>query len=335
MSVMEWNTGDQPAEPGFLAGALWVGTLSYEERCLGSLYSLHRLGIVPEFGVVLRYSTTNDEENVCGDRIDVNAAIIERMAPMAFGRFLGTVSVSMYSTLSLENAILSLVSESKATCVLFDMTCMTKLHAIALAGFLASGKLANWKIAYTQPDNYGSLDDREVNKWADVLIAPVTIGSSFGSEEASRGVIIAGFEVHRIMVALGEVEPPAGLILVGKTPGRPDQLKLSMRRHVHLIDRLTKRSRDRWKVVSPDIFDFAEVFTLIDQEVAIAAKDDAPILLFPFGPKPLVFGSCFRLVEKSDNAAWFLYTVPANHDLEYSEGVAKTTWFGPPLIDLR
>jgi hypothetical protein len=184
-------------------------------------------------------------------------------------------------------------------------------------------------ISYTQPDNYGSLDDSEINKWSDVLIAPLNIGSSFRKEEESRGIIIAGFEVHRVMVALDELEPAAGLILVGRRTGRPDQFRLSNRRHQYLIDRLTKRTGGRWIVESPNIFGFEEVTRLIDNEIDLASINDAPVILFPFGPKPLVFSVTYRLATRYGDATWFLYTVPAKRDIEYSEGISDTTWFGP------
>ena len=52
----------------------------------------------------------------------------------------------------------------------------------------------------------------------------------------------------------------------------------------------------------------------------------APVILFPYGPKPLIFVSAFELALEYPEASWFVYPIPSAYDTAYSEGIDETVW---------
>ena len=309
------------------ARTVWVGAISFEPRCVGGLNDLVRRGRHLSKGIFLRYPAGRSASQSYIDLVCLGEQRLENAAEQIFPTKSDVIQVSPYSTAALEGAFSHILTVFSPKTVIVDITCFTKLHTIALANFVSEHiDAVNWVFQYTKPDNYGKLDDATLNKWSDVLIAPISPDAVLGNEETTRGVIITGFEPHRTMVALGEVEPTGGTVLIGKVTGRPDQAKLSAQRHRKLVNRLSLQDNS-WEVIYSDIFDFKDIKRVIDSEISHAETLSAPIFVYPFGPKPIVFASCYYLVAQYAKSAWFAYTTPELFDVEYSEGIGATDWF--------
>lgn len=306
------------------ARSIFFTALSFEERSLGWIEAMSSNAAVVPDCVVINYGDKNLGDSYLQKALSSNRKLISDFCSHRFNNF-EFVDVLPYSTGSFERTIVSAIEESGATVVLFDITGLTKIHAISLARIAARWHAsADWYISYTRPENYGNLDD--THRWSDVLIAPLVTGATLGNEENSRGIIVTGFEAHRVKVALGEVEPSGGILLNGQMHGRPDQAAIAKSRHRLLLKRLISGAQPNWQFKQLDIFNFDGVFSAVDAEIDLAQSANAPVFVYPFGPKPLVFATCFRVARRASQTGWFVYTVPGLYDADYSEGISATDW---------
>jgi hypothetical protein len=90
------------------------------------------------------------------------------------------------------------------------------------------------------------------------------------------------------------------------------------------------RSAD-WSRRILDMDDLNGLNNSVAQEVAAARKYSAPVILFPFGPKSLLFLTAFLLTAEYPDASWFVYPIPTSYDVDHSEGIERTVWLIPGL----
>jgi hypothetical protein len=77
--------------------------------------------------------------------------------------------------------------------------------------------------------------------------------------------------------------------------------------------------------------DFAGLKNIVSEEVAAAKQHAAPVIIFPYGPKPLLFGAAYQLSMEYTEASWFVwfvYPIPGLYDSSYTTGSERTVWFG-------
>jgi len=303
---------------------LWLGALSFEDRCTESLRMLAEERLALGTAMLLDYPTivrpvTEDQE-----RRSKNRRVFHRLAFDICPVPIEERRVDPYSFQGFQD----LLREPKSAFTVFDITCMTKIHTLALAATLSQAPAdREWAIAYSIPENYGDLaGTNKTLGWRDILIAPLAETAVLFNETHSRGIIITGHEADRLIVALGELDPSGGLIIVADSPQRPDLRILSQRRNQKIIRQLTSARRNAWQQVVVPLAATAALKEFLAREIELAAQHQAPILLFPFGPKPLVFLAAFELASHYPSSSWFVYPVPVAYDVDYSEGVSKTIW---------
>jgi len=218
---------------------------------------------------------------------------------------------------------------SPTTRIVFDITCLTKIHALALASALSQRPLGSrWVAAYTLPESYGHMTERTGSPhWRDVIIAPLQNVAEIGEEATSRGIVIPGHESDRLWAGLSECEPSAGSVIWGTSNGRPDIGEKSRRLNKPVLDWLKGRTPGPWADSTVEIFSSSPLRLAIEQEARKAASTKAPVFLLAFGPKPLVFASGFYLSTIYPSGGWFVYPKPTTYDANYSTGSGRTTFF--------
>ncbi|MDO8500754.1 MAG: hypothetical protein Q7S20_02825 [Gemmatimonadaceae bacterium] len=307
----------------------WIGAASFEERCCGAMATMIRERVRLSCGVILDYQTNlgldpdgdrNRQQNL--DRLRRDASAVFPVEPFEH-------PVDAYSFAEFAAFLRDVLSQEHADLTVIDITCLTKIHTLALAAELA--KLSpeqKWVLSYTLPENYGGIHSESAEGWRDVIIAPLAQSARLFNEEYSRGIILLGHEADRLVFALSELEPSGGIIVHVDTPRRPDWKLRSAAVNRRTIRRLRGMRFADWEAVSVDSVDYGRVASLVGAQIDSAKSHGAPVILFPFGPKSLISNVALRLAADYDQASWFVYPVPQQYDAGYTEGIADTRWFG-------
>src|SRR5207249_4988153 len=138
----------------------WIGCVSFESRCLGSLQTLSRFGAKLSSAFFIDYvgrvePVSQAEQIRTANRIQLNEVATN----------LGARSTSIHTTHPYcEGDVLKLLMHAveqagqEETQLILDITCMTKVHTLLLCARLTSliGK-GRINIAYTIPENYAAL----------------------------------------------------------------------------------------------------------------------------------------------------------------------------------
>lgn len=244
-------------------------------------------------------------------------------------------NVDAYSSRGLRRILEEVASDSDRLVV--DLTCMTRAHAVAAASALACIS-CEWTTVYSLPDSYGQLKANR-GDWRDTLFVPLSEDSEFRNQGMSLGVLLLGHEAARVTIALEEIEPSAGIVLIAESAGRPDVHRLTERSNAEtlaylesLVSAGPRAGRLRgasglsgWLRKHVDAADpagsvSADIGRLVRD--AKVATPSVPIVLFPFGPKNLVFSVSYLLARLYPHWSWCICPVSRTHPLDYSFGVA-------------
>ena len=325
-----------PPPSALLGDASWLGVNSFERRCVGSLEYLARSGVALRRVHLLEYPTRGFPEVIDRQLRRAHQDLVKASTRTASAQF-ESATVDAYASAQFEDYFSTLAETLGSSALIIDISCMTKIHVVALSTALASLKknATQTLLAYTSPRSYGNLNrsSSEIG-WSDVLIAPIGTTARMRNESNSRGVIIAGHESERLWAALNEVEPASGLLALGSTRSRPDITRLSEKVNRRVINHMTLATEAPWSRRVVDIADVALMRQLVQAEIAEAEKHEAPLILYPFGPKTLIYSASEALLHGYPNDSWFVYPVPAGYDISYSEGIGQTYWFSTGSADV-
>lgn len=312
-----------------LRPSTWFGALSFEERGMASLFSLADSGLMPRQLYILDYPTNVSPYLEAENRRERNFESILRAADR-IGGTINRKAIDPYGFQALQD-IFGSAASCDAGVTIVDITCMTKIHVIALAAAISRWREGrDWIITYSSPESYGYFVDSVISPgWRDVIVAPLAETALLFNEARSRAIIIPGHEADRLLVALAEIEPSGGHIIITSTPKRPDLQYLCERRNRKVMYQLTRMRFSDWSRKVIKITDMDTVGIVVGREVEIARSHSAPVILFPFGPKPFAFSTAFRLCSEYPEAAWFAYPIPMSDDTNYSEGIKDTIWISP------
>jgi hypothetical protein len=307
----------------------WVGALSFEERCLASLARLDNLRLAVDEILLLEYNTTVVTREEERRRREKHYSLIWDCATRLSKNPLQRRETFAYSFDDIKLVLSEARGIRQSGSLIVDITCMTKIHALAVAVFVQGNPdtRSNCLISYSSPENYGDLErSHEKFGWSDVLIAPLGDAPSMTDDADSRGIIIPGHESDRLLMAISEVEPAGGTIVVVDSHRRPDMRKLCEKKNEMVVKYLIKMHSSDWskEVVMHD--DFVTLSRIVEKTVNEAASNRAPVFLLPFGPKGIIFVTTYELATKYVDATWFVYPVPTAYDVNYTEGVRSTRW---------
>jgi hypothetical protein len=326
--------GGRPLTAWFegLRNVLWLGAVSFEERCKGSLEVLLKLGVKLKRGIALNYQTNVRPGPHAEDRRNENWRDLERLARTVMIEGIERRSAPAYLFQAAEETLNELVSDPEVDAIVLDITCLTKIHALAAASVLARRTgTPRWVAAYSMPENYGIDPERnqDLPAWKDIIIAPLAETAQLFNETSGRGIILPGHEADRLIIALSEIEPAGGLIAVADTKRRPDLRYITQRRNQKTIQQLARMRASNWVKRVVGVTDTWMLGRYVDQQIQLAMQHEAPVILFPFGPKSMVFAAAHRLAGRYPESSWFVYPIPSSYDAEYSSGLDDTIWLFP------
>ncbi len=307
---------------------LFVGALSFEERCLGALKEMKKAGLGVEDALFLEYPT--QAFPVAEDRKlrAKHKNIIENEFGATIRGKLEFETIFSNSFSDFQTLITATLETSRADFVIYDITCFSKIHTLALAHEVSrKHEKSKCSITYTIPENYqAGTFIGEFSGWKDIIISPLAETAYFFNEAHGRGLIILGHDADRLVVALAEIEPSGGSIVIPDTPNRPDLRDRCRITNRKIIKQLTSLRMSFWSSELVSLADFSGLETIIQKEVKQSIEHDAPIILFPFGPKSLIFYSGLSLCTFYPQGAWFVYPIPLMYDVGYSVGIEATIW---------
>lgn len=309
--------------------SLWLGTLSFEERCYGSLILFAKYNLRLNSGLIVDYQTNIRPLIDAKRKREFNWNRLEHIGEKVFVEGIVREKLAAHTFQALENLLEKIFHNSSIDSIVIDISCFTKIHALTIASVMARLKNSvRWFIAYTTPENYGFVSDIKHNlpAWKDIIIAPLAETALLFNEASGRGIIVPGHEADRLIVALGEIEPSGGVILLTDTKDRPDLRYITQRRNQKIIKQLVRRQASDWHKYIIPFVSLLELERHIQHEIELARKFKAPIILFPYGPKAMVFAIAYQLTMEYPESSWFVYPIPSIYDVYYSFGIEQTLW---------
>jgi hypothetical protein len=307
----------------------WCGALSFEDRCVTSFDTLVAAG--GKFAKIhlLNYSTDVKPSNEAQVLREANRSRFQTLASRAGLKSPGVIDVEAYSFNSVQLAVASILEQSDF--VVWDLSCLTKIHALAMACTLASTAAGKrWALAYTVPETYNLRDTTHSDDggWSDIIVAPLAETAELFNEADGRGIVIPGHEGDRLIVGLAEIEPSGGTIVFVESAGRPDLRALTERRNQRTVTQLVSLRASNWRRMTLPLTGLEAMTIAVSEEVSRAKKKAAPVILFPYGPKPLIAVAAFELIRTYARSSWFVYPVPSRYDSGYTQGASATFWIG-------
>ena len=129
------------APQGAPQNATWIGAASFEDRCVGGLEDLMRKGIELRSGLVLNYGPAPHESQDAQERREANHETIKRTLRCVGESALATASLPAYSYSAMEREAARWLGVGVGDLII-DITCMTKIHTLAIAAVIARERSA-------------------------------------------------------------------------------------------------------------------------------------------------------------------------------------------------
>jgi len=313
--------------PGEGKTLYWIGAVSFEERCSGSLQVLAASERRVARAYVLRYATTvvgaRDLEERRNRRMD---SMVSMLAKSGCKDIIDR-EVDAYGSRDTAEVVEQCVGRlSPNDELVVDITCLTKITAITACGRLAT-RGGTACVAYTLPRVYGGMAEnrRDFGGWRSSVIMPLGREPRSLDEGKSRGIVVPGHESHRLTIALGDIEPSGGCLVRAITPDRPDFEAVTASRNRRLIE--TFVGRRGWKEQRVVFTDSSTMRELVALEAAVARQNQGPLYLYLLGPKSLLASGVMSAVSEYPEGSWIVYPAPSFYDAEYSSGIGTTYWW--------
>jgi hypothetical protein len=310
----------------------FVGVVSFEERSTAWAKYLHENQALPSQSYLFDYATIAEPVDIdmnqrskCRDifmkslsNCDSIPSIIETPNAFAMNR--------------MQEDVERVFSESAGKPLLVDISCMTRVHLLSMV--TATRKLhfrpSDIYFCYSIPESYGPKSSNRFG-WKDVLFLPIGVRRLFHREGLGRGIILAGYDGERLSIALTEIEPASGCLIYSKSLSRPDFVKRA-REANKVVERRLSNLRmprtstipsecDKWTTEVVDSYDFGKLLEAVKPQVSQAKKEESPVILFPFGPKPVTLALALALHDWEVGEAWAVYPIPEKFSVAYSSGV--------------
>jgi hypothetical protein len=309
---------------------VWIGAVSFEARCVGAVRQLIDKGYRIDRAVAFDYPTTllpradgelNREFNrrelrgLIGDALELRV-----IHPYRYAEFVGEL-FRIWNEVS---------SEGESPTLVVDITCLTKIHTIALAYWFYStqGRVV---LAYSQPDLYGnpSRNTWGHGKWTSTLLVRLSLDSTEPYSSTSA-IAILGHEGDRLRLALNEAEANEGLV-VKIIPQDPASrlLQVSNIQNAWLFVEIENGIRQNFSLLSVNSRALDALEESVSSLARVAKEKNSRVVLCPFGPKPVAFNVAHMCLTIYPENTWLSYPIPQSYDPEYSSGYKYTLWIDP------
>lgn len=313
-----------------------VSAVSFESRSLAAAKKFKAMSIEVDKHYVFDYPTIAEpiekDKKIRGEQRDFFEGCFNGLKP----EFISVQSTSLTNIVKRMELIFSDCVKNE---LFIDISCFSGIHliAIATAMFKVDIEISKIKFLYSTPKSYGFQ-----NKYHficnDIVHVPIGKPRHLTHEGHAIGFVLPGHEPERLSIALEELEPSRGVIVLSRTSERPDFLCSSYYINEHLIKRLTsiysddyddsdKNFNKGWVSEIVDLFDADKLSELVDDSIKKARKSNAPLILYPFGPKVHTLIVALKMAFEANIDTWAIYPIPKRFHVSSTEGVEKTTCF--------
>jgi hypothetical protein len=299
----------------------YVSVLSFEERCTAWPDTFGAQGCLPARLFFVNYATRVEPPDE--DR-QLRATYRDRIrATLKATKITSFEKVNAFAAAALVELATNILNQSNDEPIVYDISCMTRVHLVALAQAIRRHRsLPELFFAYATPRSYGFQKGLLLG-WRDTLFVPINTKLSFRREGNARGLVFAGHSSERLSVALHELEPSSGVFVYAREEGRPDLLAKAKEVNKPIEDRLRRLRMprmDKWRIETLGLNDCDGLNALVSAEILQAKNQRGPIVLFPFGPKPMTLAASLVLAFRDDLYSLAVYPVPESFDVNYSSG---------------
>src|SRR5438067_2657796 len=322
-----------------MTGIFW-GALSFEDRCVGAFQELIQERHI-DHAVFLDYAGESTRNLAAKAARDAHWTELTNLGDR-YGVQMERERINPYSMGDLHRWAIARLSQPMN--LTLDLTCFSRVHVLAFAQALTGvGAAIDWHIAYTLPLSYGRLDSTSAYVGCrDTLVLPLGLNASLENEGVAIGILALGHQAGCATLAMAEIEPAAGVMIVCCYPGRPDLHRVVYDKNGHLISYLTmlRMPGDAettlkdyipsagWQLAELTLDDgIAGLRAILQPAIHAALALEGPVVLYPFGPKVVVFLIAFAQIQAYADGSWAVYPVPTTHPLDYSEGIGATYTF--------
>lgn len=316
---------------------LVVGALSFEERCLAIVEAI-RPG---DYVDLVDYGRDATPDDLASRMREQHWSLIESLLSDSTSGVirLTRVRINPYSASELCDYVVSRLSEfDEAVDLVLEISCFTRLHILALAIALTKLGRRRVTISYTLPASY-QFDEKSnavATGWKGTLLVALGDAPVLDHEGQSRGLVLLGYEADRLAVALEELETSGGTVVVSVSRDRPDIAAAVVKKNSSVLYRLRSVdlavlkgssydvSQSGWRFVPVGLSDPKALLEIVAQEVGAAELAQAPMVLYPFGPKMSVLVAAYSLAMRYPGASWAVYPVALTHYVERAQGIGPT-----------
>ena len=290
---------------------------------LGRLSRLRASAVLFDYATAV-YPAAQDRDRRRRNRNLLEAAC-ERADPAVP---LELVTPEPYSYRAAQRAVQTQIAVLQPDQVILDVSCLTKIHVIALTHPAIFASSRHWELAYTMPETYGHLETSKETGggWKDVLVLPVGEPLEIANESEARGIVLAGHEGDRLIIALSELEPASGVIVTARTDGPPDLRSRAEHRNSLMTQLLTSRGPARWTTHGVPIRDPRTLAEVVESQLAMLAPLAHRYSCTRSGPSR---SSPYR--HAIGRRRWGGIVVrlsdPNSYDVDYSYGVGPVMWY--------
>jgi hypothetical protein len=322
----------QSTELPDLQSSVWIGAVSFEERCVGSCLQLARHRVNVAGAIVIDYPTRAGKASEDLAKRNVHrATIMDRLSTLRAEIVPQVISPYRMSDMRrvLDEASSS-TEHGPYSGVILDITCLTKVHTLAAASWVVARPTRRPPVwfAYTLPEQYGSPSrhNRSLGQWLDVAVAPCEFEPMEYSDSVA-GIVLLGHEGSRIRLAISQCEPSEALVVVPQTPGRPSLGVVAQTANAVIVRDVRAHRRPGWELVELAASDISGLTRAVTRFCHRAVQNGRRIVLYPFGPKPMILAAAMSAIGAAGARVWYSYPIPRRYDLDYTAGVGPTRWF--------
>lgn len=315
----------------------FLAAVSFEERSTAWAQALSYCGLRPMHTILFDYNTLVDPEADDRELRKKCRDIFNAMFFLDNNNLSVCGPINAFAVNQLTQLTTRLITDCTSNYLLVDISCMTRVHLVALSNALRSvnRKPGSVLLCYTTPQSY-SFQKEVLHGWKDTLFVPIGELRSFRREGHARGVAFPGHYGERLGVALQEIEPDSGILIYTRQEGRTDLLRCAKEVNKFIAKRLlllrmpradgfnsSTSPTDCWRSEVVNIDDFGRLHCLIEEEVNSAIYDGGPIMMYPFGPKPVTLFATLSLASYTNVQSCVVYPLPEKFDAQYSSGIGQ------------
>jgi hypothetical protein len=313
-----------------VSSVTWIGALSFEERCLGSLLALADAKVPVRRTEIISYSTEAIPKDVDESRRRNHLRRFRELASTRFStnRVDAPPIIHAYQFASFVRVLERAAQEDSHMVV--DCSCLTKIHSLALSSWFSANleNASRVTIAYTRPIAYvnSSNNSGRSSRWRESILSPCLMSPATYSD-AVNGVILFGHEATRISLALAECEPVEALCILAETEGDAELGVWTRLKNKELLRQVESGEKRHWTKHLVDHVDVQEMWRILDPFVQKTKDQGRRLVLYPFGPKSLIIAAALCGLCQYPEGIWYCYPVPTSYDVDCTVGIGPSEWF--------